>query len=75
MTTSRADYQYIVKELCHEKGSVFALECYPRTKQLPFVSGFGCMYIELNPSATETDAKELMDMLNKHASYITVIEP
>ncbi len=75
MTTSRADYRYIVKELPHEGGAVWALEGYPQTKQHPFVSDSGCLYIELKPNVTEAEAVELMDMLNAKASYITVINP
>ncbi|KUM53189.1 hypothetical protein AR688_04500 [Rheinheimera sp. EpRS3] len=75
MSTNRADYRYIVKELPYKESSVWALECYPETQQLPFVSKTGSMYIELKQGITEVEAKELRDMLNEKASYITVINP
>ena len=75
MTTSRADYRYILKELPYgEDLSVWALECYPETKQLPFVSNTGCMYLEMKSGVSELEANAIRDLLNKNIACITVID-
>ncbi|MGR5056653.1 hypothetical protein ACPV3O_00345 [Vibrio rotiferianus] len=74
MPTDRADYRFILKELPHsETQSVWALECYPDTMQLPFVQDTGCMYIEMKPETTEQEALEIKRLLNDKVAYITVI--
>ena len=74
MATDRADYQYIVKELPNAAGAVWALECYPKTKELSFIRN-GVMYIELKEGVSEEEAKELRKMLNARVQCITVINP
>ncbi|WP_157052909.1 hypothetical protein [Gallaecimonas pentaromativorans] len=75
MTTSNADYRFILKELPDgDTSSVWALECYPESKQLPFISDTGCMYIKLKPSVTEDDAKQLGEILNKCCDSFVVID-
>ncbi len=75
MGTSKADYRYILKELPHGDGAVWALECYPESQQLPFVSNTGAMYIELKPGVRESEANELREILNSRAACIKVVNP
>lgn len=75
MAKTNADYRMIVKELPSGKNtSVWALECYPKTTEFPFISKSGSMYICLNSSTTEEEAKEICHLLNEHVKYFTIID-
>ncbi len=67
---SKADYQYILKEL-GDTPSVWALECYPKTKQLHCIGDTGGMYIVMKPNTTEAEAKQIQRLLNEHVAHIT----
>ncbi|MBY7854288.1 hypothetical protein KW429_11330 [Vibrio fluvialis] len=72
MSTSRADYRYIVKELNHPVNkAVWALECAPQTMQLPCVQG--CLYIQFKVGTSEQEAKVIAQLLNDKAEFITLV--
>jgi len=75
MNTAIADYRYIVKELpAGENSAVWALECYPQTKQLPFISKTGCMYVRLKANVSKEKADALKRMLNEYSDAVIVVD-
>lgn len=78
MTTHKADYKLIVKELPapsdgEKQNATWALECAPQTMQLPFISDTGCMYIRFKPDVSEGEAREICRRLNAAVADFTVM--
>ncbi|MBB3210687.1 hypothetical protein FHS27_006535 [Rhodopirellula rubra] len=73
-STHTADYRYILKELpAPNDSSVWALECYPETQQLPFIGKHGSMYLRFKPNTPKEVVDQIRSALNTHVENITVI--
>lgn len=74
MKSNSADYRFIAKESTYHEGGTWCLECYPETRQLPFVGETGCLYIQFKTSITEEEAKNIAKLLNNSVEFFNVIE-
>ncbi len=69
-----ADYQFISKEI----GNGFeqwALECYPKTKQLPFCKPNGVLYINFSKETPKQTVDEIRKLLTANVISFSFLEP
>lgn len=74
MPTNSADYKFIPKESAAHGGATWCLECHPLTRQLPFISGTGCMYIQFKRGVGEERARQIANLLNESVEGVSVVD-
>jgi predicted GIY-YIG superfamily endonuclease len=75
MKENSADYRFITKDSARYGSGTWCLECYPQTRQLSFISGTGCMYIQLKQGVTEQQADQLRALMNEYVEEFNIVDP